>query len=227
LLTEEELHATLAGGRSGRAARTRRREGMSSAPRGHDSFETESKEEIASLHSLRGIQPSSELVERIDSALRRAEVEEGEKRDSRARRTRLLGMVTVIVLPTLVLIMQLSRANSPFVPMNTSTQEVRISETGAVVLDLSDSLARPERVFPHLTLRVPRTLRVHGIPTLQRTAPAANCDERECTVEWRNLTRAVRDLSVTVAGPGTYELRVERSDGKRRQKDLVLVRAAR
>lgn len=140
---------------------------------------------------------------------------------------RLLALATVIVLPTLALVVQLSRRNSPFVPQHVAELVVRIPQSGELLLDLSTLLEVPTKAYSRVTLRLPQAAHVLGMPSLHRSAPAPRCDAGQCRVELQNLTRAISDLSMRIDEPGRYELRVERSDGFRLRKDLLVLHAAR
>lgn len=168
--------------------------------------------------------------ERTRSRIDRRPAPDSEKQsghDLRAGRTRLLTLITLIVLPTLALIVQLSRKNSPFVPLHVAEQSLRIPASGDVVLDLASLLRQPAYVYPHVTLQLPLAVHVRAIPCLHRSAPKARCEADHCWVELSDLSRALTDVSIRIDRPGRYELHVERSVAGRLQKDLIVLHAAR
>jgi hypothetical protein len=183
------------------------------------------------LRRLRDLEPTEQLAERLDAALRAAEAEERPAAPKRTRYAarRNLSRNLVLVVPALAsmaVALHLVVAEPSFDVGHTAEHALELPVHGAGLLPVELLLDAHDTAFASVRMHVPHGVRITGTGTGE--APVPSCEKLGCVYEFMHPTGDdAPPVQLQVREPGRYRVHVEHASPDRRVQELLVVHAHR
>lgn len=183
------------------------------------------------LRRLRHLEPSDELAERLDAALRAAEAQERSEQRPRAPTDvrRSWGRNVVLVVPALAsmaVALHLVVAEPTFDVGHTAEHALELPVEGTGSLPVALLLGHHDSAFATVRMHVPHGVRV---TTAGNGAdPVPSCEKLGCVYEFTHPTGVdAPPVELQVGEPGRYRVHVEHASPDRRVQEVLVVHAHR